>query len=243
MVSQALSALGELKAASSNLEASKLSAAKVASTASKTAEEKFKAFAGQLEAMGSKDSSTVQALQARKKLLESWVATQYEKTNHEIEKCESKFFETRSAFEAVVHEMVLSSYDQYVQQGILSKHQVPFQCDEEFLLELDTELEKEMNEGQTPEKAPKTPTVETPAVETQLVAICDKDPADGEARKPTAAGDLISQDQLYHTVSNSFLLYMLTIWVNILGCMQVISPTKFCFANVQTVSNACYCFN
>lgn len=55
MVSQALSALGELKAASSSLEASKLSAAKVASSASKTAEEKFKAFAGQLEAMGRKD--------------------------------------------------------------------------------------------------------------------------------------------------------------------------------------------
>lgn len=91
MVSQALSALGELKAASSNLEASKLSAAKVASTASKTAEEKFKAFAGQLEAMGSKDSSTVQALQARKKLLESWVATQYEKPTMRLKNASQSF--------------------------------------------------------------------------------------------------------------------------------------------------------
>ena len=190
MVSQALSALGELKAASSSLEASKLSAAKVASSASKTAEEKFKAFAGQLEAMGRKDSSTVQVLQARKKLLESWVATQYEKNNHEIEKCESKFYEARTAFEALVHEMVLSSHDQYAQQGIQSKHQVPFQCDDEFLLELDVEFEKAMNEGQPTEEATKTPTVET-----QMVPFVDKDPAGDEAQKPTAAGDLLVQDQ------------------------------------------------
>eukprot|EP00435_Cladocopium_sp_Y103_P016159 s261_g4.t1 len=188
MVSQALAALRALKATNSDLEASKLVAAKVASAASKTAEEKFKAFAEQLEAMGNKGSSSVEALQGRKKLLESWVATQYEKTNHEVEKCESRFFEARLAFEALVAEMVLSSYDQYAEQGKLSKHQVPFQCDDEFLLALDAEFEQAMGGGQNTKE---TPTVETlaSADNQQLAAICDKDPSDGEVPKPEATGD------------------------------------------------------
>ena len=191
VVMKALDVCSKLKASNLKLEAAKAAAKKRNNEAAKAAEAKFQSMVSELEAKQTEMLEPARkALEGRKQLLETWVASIFAKSEEDVNSHEQRYYEIRDSFESMVGEMVTLSFDQFTR---MPKDVVPLPTDETLLKELDECLEvvmaveKDVKETNTPsvpeqkaspmeapvvsvQKTPEQEASSTPAVPAELVA-------------------------------------------------------------------------
>ena len=140
IVSNALQSFQKMKASTEKLAECQEQAVKVKNAAGKTAEAKFQSILNQMLANGTDPVTAQEGLDARKKVLEKWVATRRDQADAELKDVEMEHNVVRDSFEKVVAELVTHSHREYKSIAKRPK-EAPVLFDESALFkELDVEL-------------------------------------------------------------------------------------------------------
>ena len=113
IVASALQSFQKMKASTEKLAESQEQAAKVKNAAGKTAEAKFQSMLHHVLANGTDPVAAQEALEARKKVLEKWVASRRDHADNVLKDMEMEHNAIRDSFEMVVAELVNHSHKEY----------------------------------------------------------------------------------------------------------------------------------
>ena len=113
IVASALQSFQKMKASTEKLAESQEQAAKVKNASGKTAEAKFQSMLHHVLANGTDPVAAQEALEARKKVLEKWVASRRDHADNVLKDMEMEHNAIRDSFEMVVAELVNHSHKEY----------------------------------------------------------------------------------------------------------------------------------